>query len=147
MQCNTSLEIEPNNIKALYRRGKACLSSGETDTALQDFMRVKELDPGNKAVATEIAACRKINRDAHEKDKKLYANMFSKFASVDNEVSRKMPLPARYLFCFFPLQKEEIVRNEGSDVLAACGEWNMDEEARKEADRAFKEVEENVVMI
>lgn len=45
------------------------------------------------------------------------------------------------------MQKEEIVRNEGSDVLAACGEWNMDEEARKEADRAFKEVEENVVMI
>lgn len=44
-------------------------------------------------------------------------------------------------------QKEEIVRNEGSDVLSACGEWNMDEETRKEADLAFKEVDQNVVMI
>lgn len=45
------------------------------------------------------------------------------------------------------MQKEENVRSEEADVLSSCGEWNMEEEARKEADLAFKEVDQNVVMI
>lgn len=44
-------------------------------------------------------------------------------------------------------QKEETVRHEEADVLASCGEWNMEEAALKEADLAFKEVDQNVVMI
>lgn len=44
------------------------------------------MEPTNKAAIGQIAACRKIIKDAHEKDKKLYANMFAKFASVDYEV-------------------------------------------------------------
>lgn len=85
--CNTVLEIDPNNIKALYRRGTSCLKSGETDAALTDFSKIKELEPTNKAAISQIAACRKIIKEAHEKDKKLYANMFAKFATVDVESS------------------------------------------------------------
>lgn len=44
-------------------------------------------------------------------------------------------------------QKLEKDRNEENDVLSSCGEWNMEEEARKEANRVFEEVEQNVVMI
>lgn len=84
-QCNTVLEIEPNNVKALYRRGQSCLSAGETDTALADFNRVIAVDPKNSAALKQIAECRRIIREANEKDKKLYANMFAKFASKDYE--------------------------------------------------------------
>lgn len=45
------------------------------------------------------------------------------------------------------VQKEVNDRNDEGDVLAACGEWDMEEAARKEADLAFKEVDQNVVMI
>lgn len=48
---------------------------------------------------------------------------------------------------FLGAQKEDNDRNEETDVLASCGEWNMEEAARKEADLAFKEVDQNVVMI
>lgn len=85
-QCNTVLEIEPNNVKALYRRGLALLSAGESENALVDFQRVLQLDPRNSAAAQQIAHCQKLHREAYEKDKKLYKNMFSKFASKDNEV-------------------------------------------------------------
>lgn len=85
-QCNTVLEIEPNNVKALYRRGQARLSAGESEEALADFQRVLQIDPRNAAAAQQIAHCQKLHKEAYEKDKKLYRNMFSKFASKDNEV-------------------------------------------------------------
>lgn len=86
LQCNTVLEIEPDNIKALYRRGQARLSAGESEEALADFQHVQRIDPRNAAAAQQIAHCQRLHREAYEKDKQLYRNMFSKFASKDNEV-------------------------------------------------------------
>lgn len=40
-QCETVLEIEPNNVKAHYRRGQSYLGIGEPDLALDDFAKVR----------------------------------------------------------------------------------------------------------
>ena len=47
LQCNTVLEIDPKNVKALYRRGTSCLKSGDTETALADFTKVIYISIGN----------------------------------------------------------------------------------------------------
>lgn len=39
-QCETVLEIEPNNVKAFYRRGLSLLAAGEPNSALDDFNKV-----------------------------------------------------------------------------------------------------------
>lgn len=80
------MEIEPENVKAFYRRGLAYLSAGDPDTALKDFNKVHELDAENKAALNQIAICNKEIKDYNDRQKKLYANMFGKFASADKKV-------------------------------------------------------------
>lgn len=48
--------------------------------------QVLEIEPQNKAAINQVTICKKVVKDSHDKEKKLYANMFTKFANVDNEV-------------------------------------------------------------
>lgn len=41
-KCDTVLEIEPKNVKALYRRGQAKLQSGDASPAMEDFKKVNK---------------------------------------------------------------------------------------------------------
>ncbi|KAJ6647718.1 FK506-binding protein 59 [Pseudolycoriella hygida] len=118
--CNTVLEIDSKNVKALYRRGTSCLKSGDTETALADFHKVLEIEPQNKAAQNQVVICKRVVKESHDKEKKLYANMFTKFANVDKE--------------------REIKDRNRDDVLTSCGEWNMEDEARNEASKAFEEI-------
>lgn len=43
--CTTVLKMEPDNVKALYRRGKAYIGTWDEDKATYDLKRVIELDP------------------------------------------------------------------------------------------------------
>lgn len=44
------------------------------------------------------------------------------------------------------LTKQKTEEKE-EDPIIQCGEWNMEDEARKEAEKAFEEVSQNVVML
>lgn len=39
-QCDNVLEIDPNNVKAYYRRGTSHLEAGDAQSAMEDFMKV-----------------------------------------------------------------------------------------------------------
>ncbi|XP_047345160.1 aryl-hydrocarbon-interacting protein-like 1 isoform X2 [Vespa velutina] len=43
--CTTVLKIEPDNAKALYRRGKAYIGTWDEEKATKDLKKVAELDP------------------------------------------------------------------------------------------------------
>ena len=61
------LEFEPDNVKALFRRGKAYSASWYEEEAKQDFGRVVELDPTlKKTVDKEL---RELNERMQEKTK------------------------------------------------------------------------------
>lgn len=81
-----ALKIDPNNEKALFRRGQAFLHLGEPQLAIQDFKRCLEIDPNNSAAKSQVAACGKILKEQLQKEKKIYANMFDKFAKTDTQV-------------------------------------------------------------
>ncbi|XP_013102082.2 FK506-binding protein 59 isoform X2 [Stomoxys calcitrans] len=133
--CNETLKLEPNNIKALYRRGQCNVTVAEYDEALLDFQKVLELEPTNKAAQNQIQICKHKIKEAKDKEKKIYANMFSKLAAADKEDT--------------PPE---------NDVLAKCGEWRdenaksdksgdewTDEDTKREADFALER--DNIVMI
>lgn len=85
-QCDEALSLDPNNVKALYRRGQAHLTLGEVDKALVDFEHVHQLDPENKAAQNQIAVCKQKIKQYHQEEKARYKNMFSRFAAADGTV-------------------------------------------------------------
>lgn len=87
---NLALEIDSENVKALFRRGSAYLSIKEYDKAKADFEKVIEIDPSNKASKLELAKTVKAMKDYGEREKKLYCNMFNLFAERDRERERKL---------------------------------------------------------
>lgn len=83
--CNKALEISPNNEKALFRRGQANLALISAEIAIKDFEEVLKIEPKNAAAAKQIAICKNHLKTQIAKEKKLYANMFEKFAQQDRQ--------------------------------------------------------------
>ncbi|XP_020713040.1 FK506-binding protein 59 isoform X2 [Ceratitis capitata] len=121
--CIEALKLDPLNIKALYRRGQCNLATNEFTEALEDFRKVMELEPTNKAAMNQIKICKQRIKEENDKEKQIYANMFKKLSAADKE-----PTPSTE-----------------PDVLTKCGEWT-DEDAKREVDLAF-ERDNNIVMI
>ncbi|XP_068147492.1 FK506-binding protein 59 [Drosophila tropicalis] len=121
-ECNAVLALDANNVKALYRRGQCNLIINELDEALDDFQKVIELEPGNKAAANHVLICKQKIKENKDKEKKLYANMFTKLAAHDKETE--------------PIRE--------TDVLSKCGEWS-EEDAKREAELTLER--DNVIMI
>ncbi|XP_064417723.1 peptidyl-prolyl cis-trans isomerase FKBP4 [Latimeria chalumnae] len=81
--CNSALELESHNEKGLFRRGEARLAIKEYELARADFQKVLELYPTNKAAKAQVAMCQRKIKEERERDKKIYGNMFQKFAQQD----------------------------------------------------------------
>ena len=84
--CNKALELSPNNEKALFRRGQAYLGLASPDIAIKDFKSVVNIEPKNTAAIKQISVCNDLIKKELAKEKKLYANMFEKFAKEDKQV-------------------------------------------------------------
>lgn len=82
----SALEIDPTSEKALFRRGQAYLQLGEAQLAANDFNTLLKHEPNNKAAQAQLALCNKTLREQLQKEKKIYANMFDRFAKMDTQV-------------------------------------------------------------
>lgn len=81
------MNIDSKNVKALYRRGQSKLSLGDFEKALEDFTAVREIEPDNKAALNQVTVCKQKIKNYNEQQKKVFANMFTKFAKSDKQVS------------------------------------------------------------
>lgn len=90
------VELDSANEKALYRRGEARLLRNEFSLALVDFRQVLQVNPTNRAARCQIAVCQRKIREHHERDKKIYANMFQRFAEHDAKVQKLSRSPFLY---------------------------------------------------
>lgn len=88
-QCTKALELDPENEKALFRRGQAYLKLASPEDALIDFQQVLKVQPKNTAASKQISVCNYLIKKQLAKEKKLYANMFDKFAQEDKQVCEK----------------------------------------------------------
>ncbi|NWY02005.1 FKBP4 isomerase, partial [Nothoprocta ornata] len=81
--CNKALELDSSNEKGLFRRGEAHLAVNDFELARDDFQKVIQLYPSNKAAKVQLITCQQKIREQHEKEKKMYANMFQRLADRD----------------------------------------------------------------
>jgi len=69
------LEIDPTNVKALYRMGVAEAGLGDYLDALKDLKKALTLDPNNRDIIREIGIVEKKQREQDSKDKNLFSHM------------------------------------------------------------------------
>lgn len=85
--CDKALELDSNNEKGLFRRGEARLAVNDFDLARADFQKVLQLYPSNKAAKAQLIICQQKIREQHEREKKMYANMFQRLADKEAKES------------------------------------------------------------
>ncbi|XP_041979263.1 aryl-hydrocarbon-interacting protein-like 1 [Aricia agestis] len=77
--CNTVLEHEPENEKALFRRGKAHVGAWNPDLAENDFKKLKSINPNmSSTVDKELDLIKKLRQERVEEDRNALKNMFDK---------------------------------------------------------------------
>ncbi|KAJ3064662.1 peptidyl-prolyl cis-trans isomerase cpr6 [Podochytrium sp. JEL0797] len=77
---NDGLEVCVSSIdktKALFRRGQARIARKELEAAVKDLEAAAVLAPEDKLVARELAMAQKAIKERVEREKKMYAKMFS----------------------------------------------------------------------
>lgn len=89
--CNKALEFDGNNEKGLFRRADAYMGVNELELAKDDFVKVIQLYPGNKAARTQLSQCQQRIRAQHQREKKIYANMFQRLAEKEEKESANVP--------------------------------------------------------
>uniref|UniRef100_A0A2M4BPG4 peptidylprolyl isomerase n=1 Tax=Anopheles marajoara TaxID=58244 RepID=A0A2M4BPG4_9DIPT len=87
--CMEALKLDSKNVKALYRRGMSNLALGDLDRALQDFSAVLEIEPENKAAQNQATICKHKIKAYNDQQKKVFANMFTKFAQSDSKKAQE----------------------------------------------------------
>merc|ERR1711972_1303801 len=73
-----ALEIEPNNVKALMRRGQARLQDGFLDLSKKDLKKALSLDADNSYIKKLLKVCSVKHKQYVAKQQKLYSGMFGK---------------------------------------------------------------------
>lgn len=75
-QCNMVLAEDEKNIKALFRRGKARATLGQTDAAREDFQKVRKFSPEDKAVIRELRLLAEHDKQVYQKQKEMFKGLF-----------------------------------------------------------------------
>jgi len=75
--CNLVLEVEPNNVKALYRRGTALTEIQEYEKARNDLVAAQCLEPTNLAVQGRITILNKRVKAYNQKSAKALSKLFN----------------------------------------------------------------------
>jgi tetratricopeptide (TPR) repeat protein len=76
--CTKALLIDPDNVKARFRRGKCYAQLNAIDEAKADFDRVLQLQPDNNDAKRELRALRGAFEKVRKKEQKKFAGMFDR---------------------------------------------------------------------
>ena len=70
------LAEDENNVKAMFRRGKARAELGQTDAAREDFLKARKYAPEDKTIARELRLLAEHDKAVYEKQKEIYKGIF-----------------------------------------------------------------------
>jgi len=80
-----ALDIDPANVKALYRRGSVYLKIDDYYKAESDLKHAKSLDPNNIDVLRKLRELSERRRKQDDQDRKLYSNMFKRLHKLEEQ--------------------------------------------------------------
>ena len=87
--CNRVFDKDPDslktNIKVLYRRGLAKMSTGELKDAKKDFLAAYAIDNKNKDVRKAIQELKTKNAEAKKKEKAMFGGFLGKASLYDEK--------------------------------------------------------------
>lgn len=81
---SAAVSMEPDNSKALYRRGSAALSTGLYDQAHADLTRAARVEPRNAEIRAQLQTCQQRARESEQRDRSTFGGMFGR-GSLYNE--------------------------------------------------------------
>mmetsp|Transcript_31506 Transcript_31506/g.57442 ORF Transcript_31506/g.57442 Transcript_31506/m.57442 type:complete len:685 (+) Transcript_31506:72-2126(+) len=92
-----AVEMDPSNVKALFRRAQAVGKTGGLDEAAADLSQCLKLDPTNAAAKKELSAVRKRQAAHKASAKKSFSGLFDRAGGVygDREEERKAKVKAK----------------------------------------------------
>ncbi|CAO2822434.1 unnamed protein product [Amaranthus hypochondriacus] len=88
--CTKVLELDSNNVKALYRRAQAYIQLVDLDLAEIDIKKALEIDPHNRDVKMEYRILKEKVREYNKRDAQFYGNIFAKMNKLEQIKSNKM---------------------------------------------------------
>jgi len=77
INCDQALKIDPNNVKAHFRKGLAYMPTKDYEEAKKLFEKVLELDPNNSQAKAQRAICLNELNNYYQKQKQIYKGLFS----------------------------------------------------------------------
>lgn len=81
--CESALELDPQNEKAIFRRGTIHMESLKHEEAMSDFEQVLKISPQNKAAKNQWVLAQHKVQEFKNKQKKVFGGMFDRFAKID----------------------------------------------------------------
>lgn len=108
--CDKAIEENDCVAKAWFRRGEAKLALNDCEAAKDDFEKTIQLDPENRAAKNKILICQQRMKLQKSKEKKTFANMFDKFAAIDQK-------------------KEKLEKLRRPDTMKQIDQWNSGSES------------------
>ncbi|GAB4851800.1 hypothetical protein Ancab_031199 [Ancistrocladus abbreviatus] len=76
--CTKALELDPCNVKALFRRSQAYIRTSELDRAKADIERALAIDPNNRDIKLELKVLKDKQKEYDQNQAKLFGTMLSK---------------------------------------------------------------------
>ncbi|KAH9604553.1 hypothetical protein KSS87_015929 [Heliosperma pusillum] len=101
MQCSTVLAEEENNVKALYRRGKAKAELGQIDPAREDLLKARKYAPDDKAIVKELRLLAEQDKAIYQKQKEMYKGILGPRPEPKPEGSNWLVLFWQWLISLF----------------------------------------------
>lgn len=93
--CGLVLKEEPDNVKALFRRGHARVELGEYREAYVDLRKVLELDRENREAARLLAKAKQFMKSEVANEKKMFSKMVAgSKSSPSGSSAEKAPQPS-----------------------------------------------------
>lgn len=81
----TVLRCQPNNVKALYRKGKILDAQGQTNEAIAIFQKAATLDPENKSFQNELSKLILKRSREQRNEKNLYQKMLGQAQKMEQK--------------------------------------------------------------
>ncbi|KAG8594403.1 hypothetical protein GDO81_001190, partial [Engystomops pustulosus] len=98
--CNMVLEQQPENIKALFRKGKVLAQQGEYSEAIAILRKALKLEPTNKTIHAELSKLVKKHADQKIVETAMYRKMLGNVSTSTNKPAHESSLSISWKWLF-----------------------------------------------